>query len=246
MKRGFLFLILFFICTTAHARTIDTLIIHHTASGEVSKATITKWHKQRGFKTIGYHYIIHQNGTIEQGRPEEQVGAHAKNRNKKSIGIVLIGYNTFTKAQKESLFNLCLALSRKYNISKIERHHQQCPSKGIDVERLAFNISSIKQNGSCHEYYGKATYYRDWKTANGENMYMNWFGKTCASWFYPIGTMLKVSNLSNSKSVIVRVNDRGPNNRLVKKGRIIDLSPQAFKCIADLKEGIISVAIDKI
>jgi rare lipoprotein A len=68
----------------------------------------------------------------------------------------------------------------------------------------------------------------------------------CASWDYPFRTKLKVINLANGKSVIVEVKDRGPAKKLYKKGRIIDLSKRAFSEIADLKQGIIRVKIEKI
>ena len=66
---------------------------------------------------------------------------------------------------------------------------------------------------------------------------------TCASWDYPFGTMLLVLNRDNNKSVIVRVTDRGPSKRLVKRGRIIDLSKGAFSRIAELDQGVIRVTV---
>lgn len=65
----------------------------------------------------------------------------------------------------------------------------------------------------------------------------------CASWEYPLGTVLKVTNLENGKSVIVRVVDRGPAKRL---GRIIDLTKYAFSRIANLKQGLIKVKIETV
>ncbi|MEW5894499.1 MAG: septal ring lytic transglycosylase RlpA family protein [Candidatus Omnitrophota bacterium] len=67
---------------------------------------------------------------------------------------------------------------------------------------------------------------------------------TCAMWGVPFNQQIKITNLSNGKSVIVRVNDRGPNKRLVKKGRLIDLSRSAFQKIAPLKEGLVPVKIE--
>ena len=64
---------------------------------------------------------------------------------------------------------------------------------------------------------------------------------TCASWFYPFGTILTVK--SGSKSVDVEVTDRGPARKYVKQGRIIDLSRHAFSCIAPLKKGLIKATI---
>lgn len=80
--------------------------------------------------------------------------------------------------------------------------------------------------------------------ANGERMKNE--ALTCASWDYPFKTRLKVTNLKNGKSVIVTVKDKGPNKRLVKRGRVIDLSKKAFESIANLKEGIINIKLEVI
>jgi len=69
---------------------------------------------------------------------------------------------------------------------------------------------------------------------------------TCASWDYRFGTSLKITNIDNGKSVIVTVTDRGPAKRLYKRGRVIDLSKQAFLNIADLKKGIINIKIEEL
>ncbi len=66
---------------------------------------------------------------------------------------------------------------------------------------------------------------------------------TCAMWDMPFGTKLRVTNLNNGKSVIVKVNDRGPAKRLVKRGRIVDLSKKAFSKIASLGKGLIKVEV---
>ena len=63
---------------------------------------------------------------------------------------------------------------------------------------------------------------------------------TCASWDFPFGTYLKVVNLANGKSVVCRVNDRGPNPSLK---RTIDLTKSSFKKIADTRQGLIQVAV---
>ncbi|UCD15527.1 MAG: septal ring lytic transglycosylase RlpA family protein [Candidatus Omnitrophota bacterium] len=66
---------------------------------------------------------------------------------------------------------------------------------------------------------------------------------TCAMWAVPFNTFVEVRNLSNNKSVVVRVNDRGPAKRLFRRGRIIDLTKEAFSQIAHPKEGLISVKV---
>ena len=69
-------------------------------------------------------------------------------------------------------------------------------------------------------------------------------GLTAAMWDVPFHQRIKVTNFENGKSVVVRVNDRGPHRRFVERGRIIDLSKQAFLEIAPLKEGLINIQLE--
>jgi len=78
------------------------------------------------------------------------------------------------------------------------------------------------------------------KTASGE-LYDR-AKKTAAHRKLPFGTIVKVTNTKNSKSVIVKINDRGP----FVKGRIVDLSGSAFGSIASLDAGVIEVKIEVI
>lgn len=81
--------------------------------------------------------------------------------------------------------------------------------------------------------------------ANGEVMQNERL--TAASWFYPFGTRLKVSSMdSPGKAVIVTITDRGPSKRLVKKGRVIDLSVAAFSKLSPLRAGVIRVEIEEL
>jgi peptidoglycan lytic transglycosylase len=67
---------------------------------------------------------------------------------------------------------------------------------------------------------------------------------TCAIWGVPFNTLIKVTNLINGRSVIVRVNDRGPAKRLVAQGRIIDLSKAAFYEISSLDKGLVTIKME--
>ena len=87
-------------------------------------------------------------------------------------------------------------------------------------------------------WYGKK--YHGHKTASGQ--IYNMYGFTAAHRLYRFGTMLKVTNLTNGKFVIVRVNDRGP----FKTDRIIDLSYAAAKKIGMISKGVVKVKIDVI
>lgn len=88
---------------------------------------------------------------------------------------------------------------------------------------------------------GKASYYTTGThTASGERY--NKHGLTAAHRTFKFGTRVKVTNLSNGKSVIVRINDRGP----FIKGRIIDLSLGAAKQIGLTHSGVARVKIQKL
>jgi len=67
--------------------------------------------------------------------------------------------------------------------------------------------------------------------------------RTCASWFYEFGTILVVKSLDTGHETEVTVTDRGPNKRLVREGRIIDLSKRAFQDICKLERGLTRVTV---
>ena len=67
---------------------------------------------------------------------------------------------------------------------------------------------------------------------------------TCAIWGVPFNTLIKVTNVANGKSIVVRVNDRGPAKRLVRAGRVVDLTKRAFSRLADTNEGLIQVKLE--
>ena len=88
---------------------------------------------------------------------------------------------------------------------------------------------------------GLASYYKSGKTtANGEAFKPNGF--TAAHRTFPFGTIVRVTNLKSGKSVVVRINDRGP---FIRK-RIIDLSLGAARKIGLTQTGVAKVRVDKI
>jgi len=84
-------------------------------------------------------------------------------------------------------------------------------------------------------WYGKKFHGR--KTANGERY--NMYAYTAAHKTLPFNTMVRVTNVSNNRSVIVRINDRGPYAR----GRIIDLSYLAAKKLGYINKGVTKLKI---
>jgi N-acetyl-anhydromuramyl-L-alanine amidase AmpD len=113
-------------------RTINLIVIHCSATEQgqdYSVDTIRSWHKKRGFKDIGYHFVIHLDGSIEAGRGVEEMGAHAKGYNANSIGICYIGgvkskkpYDTRTEAQIHALRRIVETLQIIYPRSAVVGH----------------------------------------------------------------------------------------------------------------------------
>ena len=115
------------------------------------------------------------------------------------------------------------------------------PQKSLSPIHSAHSFRSSLTPDS-HELRGLASYYgrkfHGRRTASGEKYHRQQL--TAAHRTIPFGTMVKVINLENDQSVIVRINDRGP----FVKGRVIDLSYAAAKHIGMISKGIISVVLE--
>jgi N-acetylmuramoyl-L-alanine amidase len=93
---------------------IPTAIVVHcsaTRNGlHIDKERIDKWHRQRGFNRIGYHYVIYVDGRTVKGREDYEQGAHCKDggMNNMSLGICMVGMDKYSVEQWDSLANLVL------------------------------------------------------------------------------------------------------------------------------------------
>jgi rare lipoprotein A len=102
---------------------------------------------------------------------------------------------------------------------------------------LAFSFSTATASAQC----GSASWYAlTSKTASGERM--NPAAMTAAHRSLPFGTKIKVVNKRNGKSVVVRINDRGP----FVKGRVLDLSKAAAQKLDFIRSGHTPICIDKL
>ena len=92
--------------------------------------------------------------------------------------------------------------------------------------------------------YGIASWYsrfdRGIKKRTASGAIFDHSRRTCASWDFPFGTRVRVTNLQNGRSVNCVVNDRGPSRKLK---RLVDLTQSAFREIADSKHGLIRVSV---
>jgi len=115
------------------SRPIDLIVIHCSATPNgrwTSTLDVNHWHAQRGFKraeaavarfnpdlgSIGYHWVLYPNGARATGRAPDEVGAHARGVNSRSLGLCLVGTDRYTFPQWGALLDQVRHLCGKYSI----------------------------------------------------------------------------------------------------------------------------------
>ena len=96
----------------------DEIILHHAEASRASVEEVNRWHLERGWTGIGYHFYIRKDGKVYRGRPEWAVGAHAQGHNSRAIGICCEGSymrETMPAAQLNALKELIRTLMAKYH-----------------------------------------------------------------------------------------------------------------------------------
>lgn len=124
----------------------EMLIVHCSATKagmDIGVREIRQWHKERGWLDVGYHFIIRRDGTIEDGREVNSVGAHVEGHNYNSVGICLVGgvddrmkpQANFTPAQMIALRGLLGGLQKEFPGTTVHGHHEfaakACPSFNV-------------------------------------------------------------------------------------------------------------------
>jgi N-acetyl-anhydromuramyl-L-alanine amidase AmpD len=136
-------------------RKITEIIVHCSATRPdwmerfpIAKKVeeIRAWHtRDRGWRDIGYHYLIDRNGAVATGRPVEQIGAHVQGRNTGTIGVCLIGGHGssetdkfsqhFTAQQDAALRSLLADLRKRHGNVPVTGHNQYaakaCPGFNV-------------------------------------------------------------------------------------------------------------------
>jgi N-acetylmuramoyl-L-alanine amidase len=121
---------------------IKKIYVHHSASPKKSTdaSRIRRWHIDRGWNDIGYHWVIEHDGKIAKGRQETTIGAHVKGKNRNSIGICVCGNFEIEQPNPIQWTLLCCMLQYlmyKYKLTKddISYHREAaataCPGKNL-------------------------------------------------------------------------------------------------------------------
>ena len=152
-------------------RKIREIIIHCSATKEgrnFTVADIDRWHRERGMRCIGYHFVIYRDGSIHVGRAIEEVGAHCKGHNSISIGICYIGglskkgkpKDTRTRDQKAAMRSLIEQLKEEYPLATIHGHNEFV-NKSLWAVRLSSAVSvSVKWRYGRSRHSALLTYFR--------------------------------------------------------------------------------------
>ncbi len=153
------------------AQRLSNIVVHCSDSPWGSASEIRRWHLEKGWRDIGYHFVIlngwirpdfyieEMDGCIETGRQldgdhivdDNEIGAHALGYNAKSAGICLIGENGFSALQIGSLLKLLRRLEKLYMIENtaVLGHYETenaggktCPN--IDMNHVRYMLSILK------------------------------------------------------------------------------------------------------
>ncbi len=119
-------------------RRIDVHIIHCSDSAHGDVSEIRAWHKARGWRDVGYHFVIRRDGEIELGRQLQEVGTHCRGHNTHSIGTCLVGKESFTPAQFAALKRLHGSLQAQFPQLRVVPHNafsaqKTCPNFDIET-----------------------------------------------------------------------------------------------------------------
>jgi len=117
---------------------IHYIVVHCSATRagqDIDIRTIDRWHRERGWKSCGYHYVITLDGSVQAGRAVSEHGAHVRGHNLHSWGICLVGgldaqgqpTNTYTREQLTSLRMLITGLRQIAPQAEVLGHRDLSP-----------------------------------------------------------------------------------------------------------------------
>lgn len=117
------------------------------SNDKIGVVEIDRWHRERGFDCVGYHWIIKRNGVLERGRPDHVQGAHVKGHNHDSLGVCWVGRNNPTGAQIVAIVQLyaLISLNHKIKYKNWFGHYEldggkTCPNLDMNMVRFMLQL----------------------------------------------------------------------------------------------------------
>lgn len=186
------------------------IILHNADAKKCSAQDIHRWHKERGWAGMGYHFLVRKDGTIERGRPENTVGAHATGCNSDSIGICFEGAfmtERMGQAQISAGKELIAYLKNKYGISRVLKHKEvnptNCPGDNFPFEAIVNGETDRWVQDSTGWWYRHAdgSYTTNgWEYINGAWYYFNGNGYMLTGWQHINGYWYYMDNSGAMKT----------------------------------------------
>lgn len=168
---------------------VEYLVVHTAAfpHRNCDRDLIDRWHRDRGWSGIGYHYVIINDlhdelddGTVQEGRPASQQGAHVLGINERSVGICCVGHGDrqpHTDAQRESLLHLLSELMDqcpRVTVDRIIGHREindlvregvvdarfrtskTCPGTKVDMDEIRKQVRDLRSAAPERRARGRA------------------------------------------------------------------------------------------
>ena len=119
------------------------IVLHHASASKCNVNDVHRWHTEKGWSGIGYHFFVDKNGHIYEGRPLDTIGAHCSGHNQSTIGICAEGQietETMTASQKKAIAELLNYVQGVYPKAVIVGHRElkptACPGKNYPLSEL--------------------------------------------------------------------------------------------------------------
>lgn len=153
-------------------RAIKWIVVHTSATADkqgnpvdASAESIRSYHvAHNGWADIGYHFVVRMNGTVEQGRPISEVGAHVGGFNDQSVGICVSGHGDiadFTAQQHDVLAALCadLCVNLRLTAAAVIGHREAddhgaphvdktCPGTKVDMRVVRSKVATLLEQAT--------------------------------------------------------------------------------------------------
>ena len=147
----------------------DYIVLHHADAKVCSETDIDRWHKQKGWSGIGYHFFVRKDGTVYRGRPLMTTGAHVSGSNSISIGICAEGdyskESTMPATQFNAIGELVVYLKEVFPKAKVVGHGEigasSCPGRFYPLNELK-NYKKTEDNEMAEQIYNWTTACPEW------------------------------------------------------------------------------------
>ncbi|SHF14199.1 N-acetylmuramoyl-L-alanine amidase [Clostridium fallax] len=196
----------------------NKIIFHHAEAEKCSVYDIHKWHINRGWIGIGYHYLIRKDGSIWRGRPETAIGSHCLNYNSSSIGICFEGSfirERMNKIQFDSGMDLLNDLRRRFGNVPLQIHKElnatNCPGDYFpigDFRNGSFNDNNLDYSKE-EDKYSPQEYLNNFTYPNNAQIVGDWFyvrdkeGSVISGRRVDDGDRITVLDISFSKQLVL-------------------------------------------